>query len=156
MHGLINHLIGGLEFAAGSFVGNPPNIQLAATDSSYIGEHDALNLFQAYRDEVDRVLELASHLGALEKTASTPFGDMPMGQFLVGTWLDHFIHYWDLTKATGQDNTLDSDLMELAFPLLSSGFADMGRQAGFVGPAIKMPDGASLQDKIIAYMGRQP
>ncbi len=66
VHGLINHLIGGLEFAAGTFVGNPPNLQLAAADSSQIGEHDASNLSQAYRDEVDRVLELASQPGALE------------------------------------------------------------------------------------------
>ena len=156
VHGLINHLIGGLEFAAGTFVGNPPNIQLAAADSSQIGEHDASNLSHAYRDEVDRVLELASQPGALEKIASTPFGDMPMSQFLVGTWLDQFIHCWDLAKATGQETTLAPELVDFAFPMLKSGFADMGREAGFVGPEIALPDGASRQDQMMAYMGRQP
>ena len=73
VHGLINHLIGGLEFAAGSMAGNPPNIQLAATDSSHIGERNAANLSQAYRTEVDRVLELGGEPGALEKIAATPF-----------------------------------------------------------------------------------
>ena len=156
VHGLINHLLGGLEFAAGSFVGNPPNIQLAAADSSQIGDHDASNLSQAYRDEVDRVLELASQPGALEKIASTPFRDMPMSQFLVGTWLDQFIHGWDLAKATGQETTLAPELVDFAFPMLKSGFADMGREAGFIGPEIALPDGASRQDQMMAYMGRQP
>jgi uncharacterized protein (TIGR03086 family) len=156
VRGLINHLIGGLEFAAGAMAGNPPNIQLAAADSSHIGEHDASNLSQAYRDEVDRVLELASQPGTLEKVASTPFGDMPMSQFLVGTWLDQFIHCWDLAKATGQDTTLEPELVDFAFPMLKSGFADMGREAGFIGPEIALPDGASRQDQMMAYMGRQP
>ena len=114
VHGLINHLIGGLEFAAGSMAGNPPpNIQLAAADSSHIGEHDASNLTRVYRDEVDRVLELASQPGTLEKVASTPFGDMLMSQFLVGTWLDQFSHCWDLAKATGLDTTLEPELVPI-------------------------------------------
>ena len=156
MHGLINHLIGGLEFAAGSMAGYPPNIQLAAADSSHIGEHDASNLSQAYRHEVDRVLELASQPGTLEKVASTPFGDMPMSQFLAGTWLDQFSHCWDLANATGLDTTLEPELVDFAFPMLKSGFADMGREAGFIGPEIALPDGASRQDQMMAYMGRQP
>ena len=124
VRGLINHLIGGLEFAAGAMAGNPPNIQLAAADSSHIGEHDASNLSQAYRDEVDRVLELASQPGTLEKVAPTPFGDMPMSQFLVGTWLDQFIHCWDLAKATGQDTTLEPELKaELQTQMMAAAIA---------------------------------
>ena len=40
--------------------------------------------------------------------------------------------------------------------MLTSGFAAMGREAGFIGPEISVPDDAALQDKLIAYMGRQP
>ena len=80
VRGLVNHLIGGLEFAAGTMAGNPPNIRLAAADSSHIGERNAANLSQAYRTEVDRALELGDEPGALEKIAATPFGDMPMSQ----------------------------------------------------------------------------
>ena len=79
-----------------------------------------------------------------------------MGQFLVGTWLDQFIHGWDLAKATGQDTTLAPELVDFAFSMLKSGFADMGRGAGFIGPEIALPDGASQQDQMMAYMGRQP
>jgi uncharacterized protein (TIGR03086 family) len=156
VHGLINHLIGGVEYAAGCLVGNPPNIQLTGADSTHVNDHDPSILSLAYRTEVDRVLELASQPGTLEKITTTPFGEIPFGQFLVGTLMDQFIHGWDLAKATGQDTTLDTDLVEFAFPLLASGFADMGRESGFIGMAIDVPDDASLQDQMIAYMGRQP
>ena len=70
--------------------------------------------------------------------------------------MDQLIHGWDLAKATGQDTALDVDLVEFAYGMLTSGFAEMGRQAGFIGPAIEAPADASQQDKMIAYMGRQP
>ena len=70
--------------------------------------------------------------------------------------MDQLIHCWDLAKATGQDTTLDSDLVDFAFPMLQSGFADLGRQAGFIGPEQAIADDASQLDKLIAYMGRKP
>ena len=49
VHGLINHLIGGVEYAAGCLVGNPPNIQLTGADSTHVNDHDASSLSLAYR-----------------------------------------------------------------------------------------------------------
>ena len=156
VHGLINHLIGGLEFTAGCIAGNPPNIRPSEAESSQLDERDVGNLAAAYNDRLARLLDLAAAPGALEQTASTPFGEMAVGQIFVGTVMDQLVHCWDLAKATGQDTTLDADLVAFALPALQSGFADMGRQAGFVGPAIAVADDAGLQDQMIAYMGRQP
>ena len=155
---LLNHLIGGLEFTAGCIAGNPPNIRPSEADSSYIDEPDVAVLIEAYHTLLDRVLQSGSEPGALDGIVSTPnFGEMPVGQIFVGTTMDQFIHGWDLAKATGQDTTLDADLVEFAYGMLTSGgFADMGRQAGFIGPEITVPDDASPQDKLIACMGRQP
>ena len=154
---LLNHLIGGLEFTAGSIAGNPPNIRPADADSSYIDEPDVAVLIEAYHTLLDRVLQSANEPGALDGIVSTPyFGEMPVSQIFIGTTMDQFIHGWDLAKATGQDTTLDTDLVEFAYGMLSSGFANMGRQAGFIGPEIAVPDDASPQDKLISYMGRQP
>ena len=157
VRGLLNHLIGGLEFTAGSIAGNPPNLRIADADSSYIDEPDVAVLIEAYHTVLDRVLQFASEPGALDGIVSTPyFGEMPVTQIFVGTTMDQFIHGWDLAKATGQDTALDAGLVEFASGMLSSGFADMGRQAGFIGPEITVPDNSSPQDKLIAYMGRQP
>ena len=154
---LLNHLIGGLEFTAGCVAGNPPNIRVAEADSSYTDEPDVAVLIEAYHTVLDRVLQSASEPGALDGTANTPyFGEMPIGQIFIGTTMDQFIHGWDLAKATGQDNALDTELVEFAYGMLTSGFADMGRQAGFIGPEIAISEDASQQDRLIAYMGRQP
>ena len=158
VRGLLNHLIGGLEFTAGCIAGSPPNIRPSEADSSYIDEPDVAVLIEAYHTLLDRVLQTGSEPGALDGIVSTPnFGDMPVGQIFFGTTMDQFIHGWDLAKATGQDTALDADLVEFAYGMLTSaGFADMGRQAGFIGPEITVPENSSRQDKLIAYMGRQP
>ena len=154
---LFNHLIGGLEFTAGCITGNVPDIRPNEAESSYQGETDIAVLIRAYHAAVDRALELAADPGALERTAMTPFGEMPVARIMMGTVMDQLVHCWDLARATGQDTTLDSEMVEFAYGMLvSGGFADMGRQAGFVGPEISVPDDSSLQDKMIGYMGRQP
>ena len=158
VRGLLNHLIGGLEFTAGCIAGSPPNIRPADADSSYLDEPDVAVLIEAYHTLLDRVLRSGSEPGALDGVVTTPnFGDMPVSQIFVGTTMDQFIHGWDLAKATGQDTTLDPDLVEFAYGMLvSGGFADMGRHAGFIGPEIPVPTDSSPQDKLMAYMGRQP
>ncbi len=154
---LFNHLIGGLEFTAGCITGDVPDIRPNEAESSYQGETDVAVLIRAYHAAVDRALELAANPGALERTAMTPFGEMPVARIMMGTVLDQLVHCWDLAQATGQDTTLDSEMVEFAYGMLvSGGFADMGRQAGFVGAAVAVPDSASTQDKMIGYMGRQP
>ena len=156
VHGLVNHLIGGLEFTAACIAGIPTSIRPSTSDSSQIDERDVGSLARAYNAALSRLLELAAAPDALEQVATTPFGEMPVSQIFVGTVMDQLIHCWDLAKATGQDTTLDADLVEFAFPLLQSGFADMGREAGFIGPQQPIADDAGLQDQLIAYMGRQP
>ncbi|MCZ0952107.1 MAG: TIGR03086 family metal-binding protein [Chloroflexota bacterium] len=154
---LFNHLIGGLEFTAGCITGSVPDIRPNEAESSYQGETDVAVLIRAYHAAVDRALELAAGPGALERTAMTPFGEMPVARIMMGTVMDQLVHCWDLARATGQDTTLNSEMVEFAYGMLvSGGFADMGRQAGFVGPEVAVPDSASMQDRMIAYMGRQP
>ena len=156
VHGLVNHLIGGLEFTAAGIAGIPTTIRPNEAESSQINERAVGNLAQAYDAALSHLLELAAAPGALERTAMTPFGEMPVNRIFVGTVMDQLIHCWDLAKATGQDTTLDADLVDFAFAALQSGFADLGRQAGFIGPEQAIADDASQLDKLIAYMGRKP
>ena len=157
VHALINHMIGVLEFTAGGIAGNPPDIRPTDADSSHLAERDIAVLEEAHRAEADRIVRNAGEPGALERIVATPvFGDLPVSQILVGTLLDQLIHGWDLAKATGQDTTLDRELVEFAFPMLQSGFAEQGRTMGFIGPAVAVSEDASRQDRMIAYMGRQP
>ena len=153
---VINHLIGGIEQTTAGLLGNALKFEPGTAESSYLSETIAIKLSQAYERESDAVLAAAGQPGALERVVPTRFGEMPMAQFLMGIALDQLVHTWDLARATGQDATLDPGLVDMAFPVLQPGFAEMGRQGGLIGPEVPVPDGASLQDRMIGYMGRQP
>ena len=156
---VMNHVIGGVEVLAGSLEGNmPEGVGGVSPVSSYSGEMDVARLAQAYADETARSLAAARQPGAM--CATTPGGMMTVPQFLIAMAADHIVHGWDLARATGQDEALDAEVVEVAYAMMTSPegsmFVDMGRQMGFVGPAIVVPDSANVQDKLVAHMGRQP
>jgi uncharacterized protein (TIGR03086 family) len=68
---------------------------------------------------------------------------------------DVFMHTWDLARATGQDDTLDADysavLLEGMVP-----HEDAMRGSGQYGPRVEVPDDASVQDQLLAFIGRDP
>ena len=156
---VMNHIIGGAEVLAGSLEGNiPEGVGGVSPNSSYSGEEGVSKLAEAYAVESARVLTAANQPGAME--AATPGGMMTVPQFLIAMATDHIIHGWDLARATGQDDALDADVVQVAYAMMTSPegsmFVDMGRQMGFVGPRVSVADDARLQDKLVAHMGRQP
>ena len=90
----------------------------------------------------------------LEKVVEAPFGSMPAGQLLMIPFGDMLIHKWDLAKATGQDTSLDSGLAEVCYHVLE-GVLEGGRDPNNFSGAISVPANASIQDKLIAFTGRQ-
>jgi uncharacterized protein (TIGR03086 family) len=73
-------------------------------------------------------------------------------QFLSG---DLFIHGWDLARATGGDERLDPDELPRVKADLE-GFGDAIRAPGAFGPAVETPPDADEQERLLAYLGRQP
>ncbi len=90
----------------------------------------------------------------LEKVVEAPFGSMPVGQLIMIPFGDMLIHKWDLAKATGQDTSLDSGLAEVCHHVFQ-GMLEGGRSNNFA-PAVTVPASASIQDRLLAYLGRQP
>jgi uncharacterized protein (TIGR03086 family) len=70
--------------------------------------------------------------------------------------MDALIHTWDLAGATGQDTSLDPELVDACITMFLPDMPERGRASGLVGPAITVPDDASAQDRLLAAMGRQP
>ena len=64
------------------------------------------------------------------------------------------VHGWDLATATGQDGTVDEDLAEqvLAFARMTL-TADSRAPHG---PELPVEAGASVTDRLVAYLGRRP
>jgi uncharacterized protein (TIGR03086 family) len=70
-------------------------------------------------------------------------------------FVDQVVHGTDIAKATGQDATIPPDLAEAAFGMVHGNLTPERRGNGFK-PEISVPDDAPTQDKLLAYMGRNP
>jgi uncharacterized protein (TIGR03086 family) len=78
--------------------------------------------------------------------------DDAIAQFVLG---DVLIHTWDLARATGQDETLDAELVTTMLAGMEP-MADILAASGHYGPRIPAPDDADEQTKLIALSGRRP
>jgi uncharacterized protein (TIGR03086 family) len=77
-------------------------------------------------------------------------------QDVIGTVLcaDTLLHTWDLSRATGQYDTLDPAGVEAALAFLTPN-DEMLRGPGAFGPKLDVPDGADDQARLLAFTGRQ-
>ncbi len=83
-------------------------------------------------------------------------GTMPLGPAIDRFYTsDVFMHTWDLSRATGQEVTLDS---ELCAELLTGmqPIEELMRGSGQFGPAVPVPDDADPQTRLIGFIGRDP
>lgn len=64
-----------------------------------------------------------------------------------------FIHGWDLAVATGQDATLDADLMEACHQVLQPQL-EFFRRAGALAGQLPVPLDAIAQSRFLAMLGR--
>jgi uncharacterized protein (TIGR03086 family) len=67
---------------------------------------------------------------------------------------DVLIHTWDLSRATGLDETLDPDEVH-KMALGMEGLGDMLEQSGQYGPRVAVPDDVDEQTKLLAFVGRR-
>jgi uncharacterized protein (TIGR03086 family) len=144
---LLNHMLGGLEMlrvaAQGEKATMPDGDQFAADPGAVYDERRAAFL---------RALRAG---GALERNWEMPFGSLPGSMMAAIAFMEHVTHGWDLAKATGQDTTIPPDLVQECAETVEPMDA-MLRMPGVCGPAVPVADNASAQDKLIAFMGRQP
>ena len=144
---LLNHMLGGLAMlttaASGGKATMPEGDQVGSAPGDTYAERRAA-LLAAVRGP-----------GALDHNWEMPFGSMAGPMMADIAFMEHLIHGWDVAKATGQDTSLPADLVAECTQVVTPMDAMM-RMPGVCGPAVAVPDGASAQDKLIAFMGRTP
>ena len=87
----------------------------------------------------------------------SPLGfEWSVAEATAGTFMDQLVHTWDLAVATGQDASLDPELVDVCVAMFLPEMPERGRAAGLVGPAVAVPTGASAQDRLLGAMGRRP
>jgi uncharacterized protein (TIGR03086 family) len=145
---LVNHIVGGQYFFLAGVEGVP---------QSHAGEDFSTGDFVAAFDEASaKCVAAFQGDGAMTRTVTLPFGQMPGAAFVGLAATDTFTHGWDLAKATGHSTDLAP---ELAAQLLAGAKqaispAFRGPEPKPFGPEQQAPAGATNADQLAAFLGR--
>jgi len=147
---LLDHLVSGNLWAAELGAGATIEEVGDRLDGDMLGD-DALAAYDASAKVAAAAFEAP---GALEAPCAVSYGPVPGSVYAGHRFIDVLIHGWDLAVATGQDSTLDPELVDAAYELLQ-GEADMIRASGMFGDDLRVPAGTGAQTRLLAFIGRQ-
>jgi uncharacterized protein (TIGR03086 family) len=92
--------------------------------------------------------------GGLDAPCAVSYGPVPGREYASHRFLDVLVHGWDLAVATGQDTTLDPELVAFCWAIAEPEAA-MITGSGMFGTRISVPDDADAQTRLLGLLGRQ-
>jgi uncharacterized protein (TIGR03086 family) len=111
----------------------------------------------AWTVHCDAVQDLLEDPGTPQRVLTNPhFGEVPLDVAVARFYTaDVFLHTWDLARATGQDEQLDPErcaaMLEGMLPM-----DELLRHSGQYGARVEVPEGADVQTRLLAFIGRNP
>jgi uncharacterized protein (TIGR03086 family) len=157
---LVNHMTrGNLNYVA--LLGGATAAEfLRARDVDALGADPVGTYARSVRECADAF----ARPGALRRVLDYPFGQVTGERALAVRTTDSTIHTWDLARAIGVDDELETDLVAWIDDHLTeiySGLAETPVSADtthrvFAAPGAPLPQGASRQDRLLHLMGRKP
>jgi len=91
--------------------------------------------------------------GAMDRIVHLSFGDFPGREYAMQMFADHLIHAWDLARAIGADERLDTALVASCATWFDSA-EDAYRSAGVIAARPPLPGDADAQTMLLARFGR--
>jgi uncharacterized protein (TIGR03086 family) len=148
---LVNHFVGGGRVLADAMANGSMTMPEGEQPDLASGDRVA-----AYDETIAQARAAFGAPGALGKTVSLPFGDMPGGALLGLFSVDQLTHAWDLAKATGQSTDLAPELAAQLLEQCKATVPDAyrGPEPAPFGPVKEAPAGASAADQLAAFLGR--
>jgi uncharacterized protein (TIGR03086 family) len=149
---VINHVVGGATmFAECVEQGSVPDDRLGQLMG---GDNLGDDYKGAFHTASDRAAAAFGGPGALEKMVKLPFGEMPAGVALNIAVMDVMTHAVDIARATGQKID-DDELLATALTIGRQLITDDFRMPGVFDAEQPAPEGASAEDKLLAFAGRK-
>jgi len=146
---LINHLVLGNAWSADVVrTGNAPR-----PSGDAIGVRSPLD---AYQESWQDASAAFAEPGALGRTVTMPFGEMPAAGLAMFRFNDLLSHAWDLAKATGQNTDLSPELCEAALAMSRQRLEGADRQHLPFNDEVPVPPDAPAADRLAGYLGKQP
>jgi len=117
-------------------------------------DDDPVAAWQVHADGVQAVLD---DPGSADREFSDEHtGTMPLPEAVDRFYTsDVFMHTWDLARATGQDETLDSGLCAALLAGMEP-IEDLMRSSGQYGARVAVPADADAQTRMLGFIGRDP
>ncbi len=104
---------------------------------------------------VDKACAAAETLDDPARTVHCSFGDYPAREYLWQINGFRGLRAHDIAQVTGADTRLPDDLVQALWEEIEPN-AEEWRSIGVFGPAVEVPAGAPLQDRLLGITGRQP
>ena len=147
---LLNHVVAGNLWAAELGGGRSIAEVGDRLDGDVIGDDPAA----AYDASAKLAAETFEAPGALDAPCAVSYGPVPGAVYAGHRFLDVLVHGWDLATATGQDATLDPELVRGCIEVLEPQLP-MLQASGAFGTAIETAADADPQTRLLAMLGRQ-
>ena len=146
---LLNHVVSGnlwaAELAAGATIDGVGD----RLDGDVLGADPA----GSYDTSAAAAAAVFRKPGALEAPCAVSYGPVPGSVYAGHRFIDVFIHGWDLAAGTGQDTTMDPQLMEACREVIEPQL-ELFRGAGAFGEALPVGPASTAQARFLAALGR--
>ena len=148
---VLNHMVGGADWFAGPARGEEVPFPNWSAMPDWLGPDPV----HSYRAAADRAIDAYAAPGVLDASIVMPWGEMPAAMALNLLIADHVTHAWDLAQTTGIPMNIDEAVIEDALATSIAGVTQAFRDAGFYGPEVAAPAGASAVQRLAAFTGRR-
>lgn len=145
---LLNHVVSGNWWAAELGAGKSIAEVGDRLDGDVLGD-DPLAEYDRSATAAAEVFEVP---GALEAACAVSYGPVPGSVYAGHRFVDVLVHGWDLAVATGQDTTLDPELVRVGIEVMEPQVAL--RNSGSFGQSVELPADADPQTRLLAMLGR--
>ena len=149
VRGLVSHLVSGNLWAAELGAGGTIEQVGDRLDGDVLGADPAA----AYAASASAASGVFRRPGALDAPCAVSYGPVPGRVYAGHRLIDVLIHGWDLATASGQDPTLDDELVE-ACRQVAEPQVGMLRASGAFAEGRPVPPDASAQARLLAMLGR--
>jgi uncharacterized protein (TIGR03086 family) len=147
---LVNHVVTGNYWAAELGSG----LTIEDVGDRLDGDVLGTDPLRAYDDSAIVAAAVFRAPGAMEKPCAVSYGPVPGSVYCGHRLIDVLIHGWDVATSTGQETTLDPDLVEACWEVLEPQLA-MLQGSGAFGTEVEVPADAGRQTKLLAVLGRR-
>ena len=146
---LVNHLVSGNLWAASIGAGATIEGVGDRLDGDLLGTDPA----GAYAESASAASAVFHRPGALHAPCGVSYGPVSGSVYAGHRFIDVLIHGWDLATATGQDTTLDHQLVEACRKIAEPQIESLRASGAFANGA-RVPAEASAQTRLLALLGR--